>query len=89
VLPDAFGIGQLSFDVDLAQPDPFASHLPNVPGYSAFNPGHENSIEPERLATLTRQKPTNALGVLVSFVNFGGPVNRASVPVKFHSGSSS
>jgi hypothetical protein len=82
-------MGQLSLDVDLAQPDPFVCHLPHVLGYSAFSPGHEGSIESERLATLTRQKPTNVLGDLVSVVNFSGPVNRISMPVKFHRGSPS
>jgi hypothetical protein len=43
VLPDAFHMG-LSFDVDLAQPDPFICDFPHVLGYSAFNPGHEGSI---------------------------------------------
>jgi hypothetical protein len=89
VLPDAFGTGHSSFDVELAQPGPFIGDFPHVPRYSAFNPGHEGSIEAERVTTLSHQKPTNVLSVLISPVNFGGSVDRASVPVKFHGGSQS
>ncbi|UVK52556.1 hypothetical protein DBIPINDM_005952 [Mesorhizobium sp. AR02] len=76
---------KLRFPLFSLAPDPFVGCIPHRLFPTVLEPGHERSIEPERIAAFAGEKAAHILGVAIGFRDGRGTRNRIRVPVeRFH-----